>query len=162
LKALGFLDFSLLLAVEKIKNPIKKNNSSNFLGSSNLLNSYNIEASAIKRHRFMSTCGNYVYHIAIIDFLTRFNFWKRLESYYKVNFKNNKKELVSCVPPELYASRFYNFLVKEVIINEKIAKEKELRLISWDIKDALFNKLITEFNDEYDSHMPYMPSIYKE
>jgi hypothetical protein len=56
----------------------------------------------LNRHRYYSTCGNYVYHIAIIDLLTEFNFMKWIESFYKVTIKNNKEVLVSAVRPELY------------------------------------------------------------
>jgi len=75
---------------------------------------------AKKRHRFKSTCGNYIYHIAIIDYLTQFNLGKRMESWYKITWKGRKPELVSCVNPDLYCDRFINFMNKDVIVNESI------------------------------------------
>ena len=80
MKNMKFMDYSLLLAVERIKDPI-------FVEEKNLNDSQEL-VEATNRHRFFSTCGNYVYHIAIIDYLTQFNFNKRLESFYKVSLKN--------------------------------------------------------------------------
>ena len=113
LKSLGLLDYSLLLAVEKLKDKEEK-----------IVMNHNKGCSR-NRHRFVSTCGNYVYHLAVIDMLTRFNLNKRMESYYKVHIKNNKEELVSCVNPDLYSRRFYKFLSKDVIINEDVEKETD-------------------------------------
>ena len=62
MKNMKFMDYSLLLAVERINDP--KERSDNYLNESQEL----IEAR--NRHRYFSTCGNYVYHVAIIDYLT--------------------------------------------------------------------------------------------
>ena len=66
LQGLGFLDYSLLLAVEKVKYPhtieIPKDFEAETIREQRLL--------AKNRHRFASSCGNYVYHIAIIDYIT--------------------------------------------------------------------------------------------
>ena len=51
-----------------------------------------------------------------------------MESFYKVTIKNNKEQYVSCVRPDIYGTRFYDFLCKEVIVNEKINSEKDLKL----------------------------------
>ena len=51
-----------------------------------------------------------------------------MESFYKVSIKNNKEEHVSCVNPDLYGYRFFNFISKEVIINEKINRDKDIKL----------------------------------
>ena len=74
---------------------------------------------AENRHRFYSTCGTYVYHIAIIDYLTEFSIQKRLESFYKTTLKMNRAKLVSAVHPNLYGNRFMEFMNREVIVNEE-------------------------------------------
>ena len=51
------------------------------------------------RHRFKSACGKYVYHIGIIDYLTEFTWPKKMESFYKINFKNVKEYNLSAVNP---------------------------------------------------------------
>jgi hypothetical protein len=56
------MDFSLLFAVERIADQ-KQSNEEYLNESMEILEARN-------RHRFFSTCGNYVYHIAIIDYLT--------------------------------------------------------------------------------------------
>lgn len=66
-----------------------------------------------------------MYHIAIIDYLTQFNYQKKLESFYKVQIKNQNSKLVSCVEPNLYGDRFIEFIKKEVIINEDLNKERD-------------------------------------
>lgn len=35
------------------------------------------------RHKFLSKCGRYIYHIGIIDYLQDFNFDKKLENFLK-------------------------------------------------------------------------------
>ena len=97
LSRLKLIDYSLLLAVECIKS------SDNFTPN---------------RHTYLSSCGRYAYHIAIIDYLTEWNFQKKVESFWKVNIKNNKDILVSAVNNELYAQRFIKFINHEVIVNE--------------------------------------------
>jgi hypothetical protein len=68
---LRLLDYSLLLAVETLDD--KEEASKNLDG--------------IDRHRYLSTCGRYCYHISIIDYLTQFDFAKRVESFYKTTIK---------------------------------------------------------------------------
>lgn len=154
MRNLGLMDYSLLLAVENIKDPknvLKKIRSQDFSNSGSQLSpELSIIAEKAKsRHHFNSTCGRYVYHIAVIDFLTRFNFHKRCESYYKTTIKNRKKYLVSCVEPNLYAKRFNSFIMKEVIVNETINREKEIKLDRQSIKDFLFDKIYSEFIYDY-------------
>jgi hypothetical protein len=148
---LGFLDYSVLLAVEKIKNPVLVNQNIRVTEVMNMDedNSNEIIQRAKDRHRFKSTCGRYVYHISVIDFLTRFNFSKKVESWYKTTIKNKKKELVSCVPPELYSKRFIDFMNKQVIVNENRNLEKNTGLDSKEIKDKLFDKIYKDFMAEY-------------
>ena len=104
---MGLLDYSLLLAVETLE-----------LGSA--------APRDLGRYRYYSTCGRYVYHISIIDYLTTFNFGKRIESFYKTKIKGNDEKLVSAVNPDLYAQRFVDFMRNEVIINEDELAKKEL------------------------------------
>ena len=103
-----------------------------------------------------------MYHISVIDYLTEFNFQKKLESYYKVTLKNQKEELVSCVRPELYGKRFIKFMNKEVIINEEIEQQKDIKLDNEEIKQALFFKILTEFNDDYESNLEILQSMRSE
>ena len=62
MKNMKFMDYSLLLAVERIKD-VKDRVEKDLDESQELEEARN-------RHIFFSTCGNYVYHIAIIDYLT--------------------------------------------------------------------------------------------
>ena len=129
MEEIGLLDYSLLLAIEAVgtpDQPVSDSNEGKFpltnpsLNDSSYIDLADASRDALNRHRFYSTCGRYVYHIAIIDYLTEFNLTKKFESLYKVNIKNNKAEHVSAVNPNLYASRFVNFMSKEVIVNEDL------------------------------------------
>ena len=71
------------------------------------------------RHCFMSEDGKFLYHIGIIDYLQDFNFDKHFEHRFKSLFDNGS--LISCVPPEAYSLRFYNFMQSHVIINQLIS-----------------------------------------
>lgn len=48
---------------------------------------------------------------------------KRLESFFKINVKGNKAELVSAIDPQVYGERFRKFMKKTVIINEDRRKQ---------------------------------------
>lgn len=125
LQSLSLLDYSLLLAVEQVKESRPKKGSSSSRNSSRggINNSFSRpfsswQKSDTSRNQFKSSCGNYIYHVSVIDFLTMFNFEKKMESFYKVFIKNQNAKLISCVEPKLYGSRFRNFMKNEVILNE--------------------------------------------
>lgn len=118
LQSLSLLDYSLLLAVEQVKKESRPKNSglNSSLNYSRPFSSW--QKSDTSRNQFKSSCGNYIYHVSVIDFLTMFNFEKKMESFYKVFIKNQNAKLISCVEPKLYGSRFRNFMKNEVILNE--------------------------------------------
>jgi len=35
------------------------------------------------RHKFLSRCGRYIYHVGIIDYLQDYNFDKKIENFLK-------------------------------------------------------------------------------
>lgn len=113
LQSLSLLDYSLLLAVEQVKKESRSGINNSF---SRPFTSW--QKSDTSRNQFKSSCGNYIYHVSVIDFLTMFNFEKKMESFYKVYVKNQNAKLISCVEPKLYGSRFRNFMKNEVILNE--------------------------------------------
>ena len=47
---------------------------------------------AEERHKYYSQDGRYIYHIAIIDYLTDFNMNKVLENWFKVNILRRDSE----------------------------------------------------------------------
>jgi hypothetical protein len=53
------------------------------------------------RHKFLSKCGRYIYHIGIIDYLQDFNFDKKLENLLKQKILL-KGDGISAVPPPAY------------------------------------------------------------
>lgn len=68
------------------------------------------------RHRFMSYSGEYIYHIAIIDYLQEFNWDKKSEHFAKSIFRGRGAE-ISAVPPVRYMKRYVEFMRNEVIIS---------------------------------------------
>jgi hypothetical protein len=123
---LKLIDYSLLLAVEKLRTPVPPwmliNASVNILNETekNVLDQQPIPNSVYDRHRYFSSCGRYVYHISTIDYLTRYNIYKQIESFYKVKIKRCPKDLVSCIDSDSYGKRFVKFMETEVIVNEEI------------------------------------------
>ena len=69
------------------------------------------------RHCFMSIDGRYIYHIGIIDYLQDFNFEKWVETKFKSIVFTNGND-VSSIPPEPYAERFFQFMKRQVIMNQ--------------------------------------------
>jgi len=69
------------------------------------------------RHRFVSKCGNYVYHLAIIDYLQAFTFEKWGESRFKTWVLRRSEDLISAVDPDKYGLRFTKFMKSEVLLD---------------------------------------------
>lgn len=55
---------------------------------------------ANNRHKFISACGRYIYHVAIIDYLCQWDFDKKMENFFKVNFLRQRKDQLSAVAPD--------------------------------------------------------------
>eukprot|EP00356_Strombidium_inclinatum_P015092 CAMPEP_0170506058 /NCGR_PEP_ID=MMETSP0208-20121228/53403_1 /TAXON_ID=197538 /ORGANISM="Strombidium inclinatum, Strain S3" /LENGTH=172 /DNA_ID=CAMNT_0010787333 /DNA_START=1608 /DNA_END=2123 /DNA_ORIENTATION=- len=63
----------------------------------------------------VSKCGRFKYHIAIIDYLQRYNLLKKSETVAKtLFFKEANPESISSQPVEPYAKRFINYLQRDV------------------------------------------------
>ena len=54
------------------------------------------------------------YVIGIIDPLTGYDFAKSMEYTFKKIYQNGQ----SCVPPDIYAQRFRNFIAESILTNE--------------------------------------------
>ena len=67
------------------------------------------------RHQLESEDGEYVYHIALIDYLQEWNFDKKMELFLKRTFKGRQADRISCVEPTAYCARFNNFVRDHVI-----------------------------------------------
>lgn len=70
-----------------------------------------------------------MYYMCIIDFLTSFS-WLRKKAEYAIKKTFVSKD-ISCVPPEQYASRFRDFVVKGIVKvdsdqEESVSKSKKM------------------------------------
>ena len=61
-----------------------------------------------------SECGNYIYHISIIDYLTTYTVQKQLEKKSKSYIFWVKSEKISSQDPKQYGKRFVNFVKNEI------------------------------------------------
>lgn len=67
-----------------------------------------------------SSCGRYIYHLAIIDFLQSYNWQKKAERLIKstkmalTGTSTDTSKYLSCVEPKIYKKRFLNFIAREV------------------------------------------------
>jgi hypothetical protein len=75
------------------------------------------------RHRFLSYSGEYIYHIAIIDYLQEYNLDKKGENFAKSIFRGKGAE-ISAVPPDRYMQRYVEFMRDEVVIDDKNRSSK--------------------------------------
>jgi len=163
---MGLLDYSLLLAVEKVRSKEKKqeirmslnpdNETFNWRDTAEFGSPFTTEVKnrmqqAKDRHRFFSTCGRYVYHISIIDYLCDFGFAKKFESFYKVHIRGNKEMEVSAINPQSYGERFKKFMIEKVIINEDISRLKDSPLDTYQ-KNNLGSEMLSQFNDKYSDY----------
>lgn len=133
LKTGNIMDFSLLLAIEEnpdyrkhassVRNLINTNSSSGSMHNSEGRSPrYDAESPHKKfedsRHMFLSSNLQYIYHIAIIDYLQDYNFDKKSENFVKTIWRGRRAE-ISAVPPERYAKRYIEFMENQVIIADK-------------------------------------------
>lgn len=72
------------------------------------------------RHKYVSSCGQYIYHLAIIDYLQTFNFEKKSESRLKIWILRRPAHLISAVEPKAYGDRFIKFMTQEVLIDSNL------------------------------------------
>ena len=54
------------------------------------------------RNKFLSSCGRFIYHIGIIDYLQDYNMEKKLENFLKYRLLQRGTG-ISAVPPSEYA-----------------------------------------------------------
>jgi len=70
---------------------------------------------------------NYYYRLGIIDFLQAYTRRKKLETLtLRKYFKDKPKDCFSCVPPDTYADRFYDFLSKNLFTQDRKFPESEI------------------------------------
>ena len=108
------MDYSLLFAVERVKKDAAVNQK-HFAYRANEGLAINSE-----RHRKVSSCGRFIYHLALIDYLQTFNFDKWSESKAKTWILRRNLSLMSAVEPGFYAERFKRFMSSEVFIESNL------------------------------------------
>jgi Phosphatidylinositol-4-phosphate 5-Kinase len=59
------------------------------------------------QHCYISSDRTCIYCLGIIDFLSIYNFKKKLENLFKTTFLGNG---ISCIPPDQYAQRFFKYI----------------------------------------------------
>lgn len=77
------------------------------------------------RHMYHSSCGNFIYHLAIIDYLQEFNFEKWSESKFKIWVLRRPETLISAVDPGLYGDRFIKFMKSELLLDSILDLDHE-------------------------------------
>jgi len=112
----NLMDYSLLFAVEINDDQLQKAPDGPEQDEERDDNPSNTEVSN-KRHKFVSCCGNFTYHMAIIDYLQEFNWEKWGESKFKTAVLRRNEKLISAVRPELYAQRFCKFMKEELLLD---------------------------------------------
>ena len=68
-------------------------------------------------HEVRSSCGKYIYHICIIDYLQLFNYKKKIERLYKTKRFNINPQDVSSIDAISYGKRFM-FYMKNVLLKD--------------------------------------------
>ena len=69
------------------------------------------------QHRYISSCGRYIYNLAIIDYLQSYDLEKHGEHLLKVWIYRRDGTLISACPPNPYARRYLHFMREHVLIN---------------------------------------------
>ena len=107
LAKLKIMDYSLLLGIAP-KNPkdLKK-----------IDNSHNSHTKIDENcRRIKSLCSNYIYYFNIIDIFQEYNTKKKLENSLRtLKLSRTQGNLISAIPPKLYANRFVRFIIDNLI-----------------------------------------------
>lgn len=103
------MDYSLLLCIER-KFAEKDQPDLSFEKNSSMSKSNQDSKVSVSRHQIDSVCGQFTYHLAVIDYLQNWNRNKKCESFLKTVFKGESRNEISCVPPSIYQSRFMRFV----------------------------------------------------
>ena len=79
-----------------------------------------------------SSCGNYIYHMSIIDYLQKFDFIKWVERLHKRLIKGAKGSEISSIDSDAYKTRFMKFMVDKILSHEfhhpDVASENQVTL----------------------------------
>ncbi|EGG23334.1 G-protein-coupled receptor family protein [Cavenderia fasciculata] len=119
LKSLNIMDYSLLIGI--VPNPNPPGNQS--IGLDDLSGSTSTTDTTINTTSltttttttiiesdftkgFISSDGNFIYYIGIIDILQLYDFSKKMERFVKVYVVHKDKSGISAVPPDFYVERF--------------------------------------------------------
>lgn len=125
LKEYNLMDYSLLLCIQENPDYMLARNSKDINTSMTQTSRRSVDSSTRlqirekfegSRHKFLSTCGRYIYHVGLIDYLQDFNFDKKSENLLKQRLLG-KGEGISAVHPKKYADRFVRFMRDHVIID---------------------------------------------
>ena len=73
-----------------------------------------------------STCGLYIYHFAIIDYLSTFGHRKRIEIQGKSWWNNVSSYDISAMAPIPYGDRFLRFMNKYVVRQDDVNQLDEM------------------------------------
>ena len=132
LAKIGANDYSLLLGIHNLNNEEKDINiiDSTSIDKISEMTSY----SGGKRLQqlkeivdyddggILSENGNQIYYLGIIDILTDYGFAKQMEHFVKMmRYCSNK---MSCIPPDLYSERFYNYMKNTVFKDSEDQKSE--------------------------------------
>jgi hypothetical protein len=117
------MDYSLLLVIEE-KSKSKTRNTESFVHSdhnwlvqmmaSGISSGRRLSSVATHKsgYKFESACGNFIYHLGIIDYLQKYDAWKKAERIFKVvkvslgKDRMIKPDDISCLEPQKYRERF--------------------------------------------------------
>ena len=153
-------DYSLLLGIHYRKNyvPLEKKKEDSLLSSKTYeTNSLNLSATAnterINEYNRLydsydsgisSVDNKKIYYLGIIDILTEYNIAKQFEhSFKRIRYCSND---MSCVPPEYYKQRFFNYM--NTIFTKEENKSTEENINN---SNSIFNKLIFNNGERYGS-----------
>ena len=77
-------------------------------------NNFERDSLILKNRVYYSKDMSSIYFIGIIDYLTKFNIWKKIEFNFKGILNYSERCNISAVEPEFYSLRFFNYMSQEI------------------------------------------------
>ena len=103
-----------------------------------------------------SSCGRYIYHVCIIDYIQSFNYVKKGEIILKTVLLNAKQQELSAMRPDKYAERFVKFMRDTVFQRQNDILSSETKFLNLDEQ----TKTLIETNNRHYSQVNYYGSKF--
>ena len=86
-----------------------------FITKCKRIEDFDVSSLIVKNRLYYSKDLKYMYFIGIIDYLTKFNSWKKLENTFKTIMNYSERTNISAVDAQFYSKRFFEYMSLNIL-----------------------------------------------